>query len=287
MVDIGEGPMQVEFQASMRIFGTGLDFDMISHTLGFQPSEIHRHGDLGILKPYSEDMWRVDSPLPRTDSLDAHLAWLRQVLSPHYDFLRTLARRFTLSSYCGVGVDDNHCTFQISAEALKIFLEMGTPLNLSIVMTGVPEPTTNALPESTSQQPEVGFDGCRQESSASLQIIGSGLDISHISATLTLTPSETHRPSHFHREAGEGKAPSWSFWSGMPRSKELDAHLKRLEAVLLPHIDFLRSLPTNAKLLFSCDIATENDHGGVEISPEALRIPVQLDVPMEFNVCLI
>ena len=278
--------METKFCASLRIFGIGLDFDMISGTLGVQPSEIHHHGDRGILTPYSEDMWRLDSPLARTDFLDAHLNWLRHVLSPHYDFLRTLARRFTLSSYCGVGVDDNHCTFRISPACLRICLELGIPLNLSIVMTGIPEPTTDALSESTGEKPGVGFDGYRQESSAALQIAGSCLEIRHISATLTLTPSETCRPRRFHREVG-GETPGWRFESGVPRSEELDAHLKRLASILLPHVDFLRSLRADAELLLSCDLITENDHGGVTISPEVLTTLVELDVPLEFNVCLI
>jgi hypothetical protein len=280
--------MEVWFCASLRIFGIGLDFDMITQALGFQPSESHRAGDNAkpLSKPYSEDMWRVDSPLARTDSIDAHLHWLRQVLSPHYDFLRELAGKFTLSSYCGVSVVDSHCTFRISAEALKIFLELGIPLNLSIVMIGTPEPPISTPAEGVGEQPEAGPGGFREVSSASLLITGSGVDIRHISAILTFIPSETRYPSNV-ADAGRGpEADSWAFASGLPRSEGLDAHLRWLGAIILPHVDFLRSLCGRARLFFSCDLATENDHGGAEISPEALRIPVQLDAPIEFNVRL-
>ena len=48
---------------AVRIFAVGLDLKAISDELGIQPSETHRTGEHRLTsRPYSQDMWSVESP---------------------------------------------------------------------------------------------------------------------------------------------------------------------------------------------------------------------------------
>lgn len=268
--------------ASLRIFGSGLDFDSLSHQLGVQPSDSHRRGERGLSSiRYSEDMWSVDSPHPRTSPLDVHLKWLRQVLSPHYDFLRQLKKKYEISSYCGISVDGDSCRLEISPEALKIFVDLGVDMDLSIIFAGYseqePRPSTAAV--------EVGYD--QTGSSVSFQVVGIGLDVDAISATLGLAPSATHRSGDIDVSGKPYPDDFWSILAACSGGVELDAHFRWLGTVLLPHADFLRSLGLRAELLIRCNFGTESDIGGVGISPEGLKVCTDLGIPLEFTTYLI
>ena len=68
--------------------------------------------------------------------MDVHLKWLRQTLSPHYDFLRTLMVKHGVRIYCGITVEGDACGFVIPFEALRIFVELGINMSLGFVFMG-------------------------------------------------------------------------------------------------------------------------------------------------------
>jgi len=84
----------IKFSAAVRFFGNNLDFELISKSLDARPSDQHKAGERGLSrKPFSKDLWSLDSPLPGHESLEAHLGWLRRKLEPHYSFLQTLKQK--------------------------------------------------------------------------------------------------------------------------------------------------------------------------------------------------
>src|ERR1051326_3047763 len=50
--------------ASLRVFGSALDFDAISTALNLRPTHSHRKGEKGRLPtPWDHDMWSYDPPV--------------------------------------------------------------------------------------------------------------------------------------------------------------------------------------------------------------------------------
>jgi hypothetical protein len=268
-------------QASLGIYGEGVDFDSISQRLGTHPSHSHRKGDPGMTStPYPDDLWLLESPHLATESLDVHLNWLGQTFSPHYDFLRTLMVRHGVRSYCGISVDGDSCRFVIPPEALRIFVELGINMSLGLVFMGYSDLDTPSIQTAGVSQ--------RQKTSASFELIGTDIDVNAISGVLGLAPSDAHR---FGQPDPSGKPYPSSRWSIMatPSSgtDDLDAHLRWLSNVLSRHSDFLRSLMGAADFLVRCNFITETDTGGLEISPEALKPLVDLNISMDFSAYLV
>jgi hypothetical protein len=130
--DMGETP---ESGASLRVMGIGLDLEQISRNLSLKPSHVHKAGDPGPLRqPYTQDMWALQSPLDLREPLDAHLKWLRAALLPHYEFLSSLRKKADVDIYCSFGCFSDQNGLKLSTEALRLFQELGVPLDVSITV---------------------------------------------------------------------------------------------------------------------------------------------------------
>src|SRR5690348_6789663 len=126
--------------AVARVFGEHLDFAAVTRAIGHSASEIRRAGDPRPTgKPVPRDVWMLEAPLPRSEALGQHLLWLRNVLAPAYEFLHASAQKGEVSIYCGVTVDASSYVLMLSAEALKLFVELDTPFDLSLVFTAYNE----------------------------------------------------------------------------------------------------------------------------------------------------
>jgi len=287
---IGTAP--IEYFVCMRIFGDALDFEGISGTLHVRASKAWRAGDRLLSgRAVPRDVWILDSPLAHTEPVDVHLAWFRRELLPHYGFLRSLKGTAEISSYCGVSVDSDCCSFRVSGEAFKIFMELNISMDLSLVFTGYPDPATEASKpkpsESKAGKPEFVPGSYLAESEVAFEVVGAGLDLSGISAQLGIDPSKAHRLGETDSAGNPYPTDSWSLAAPLPRREALDAQLKWLGMALLPHSTYLRSLKYQAELLVRCDFATESDTGGLGVSPEGLRVCTELDIPLQFNAFLI
>jgi Domain of unknown function (DUF4279) len=277
LTDIAKEP--VAALASIRIFGIGLDFEDISRRLGVQPSETHRRGERGLVStPYSKDMWCLDSPHPRTDPLEKHLAWLRQVLLPHYDFLRSLKETCEVSSYCGITAGGNSCRFRIPHEAFGIFVEIGIDMDLSLIFVGY----SDLRIERADVKDLLHSVG----SGASLQIVGSRLDLTSISEALGVPPSAFDHYDKFGTKDGHSNN-LWSVASPLPRTEELDAHLRWLAGLVLRSHDSIRAIRKEVELFVQCNVVTKSDTGTVSISPEGLKLCTELDLPLDFSAFLL
>jgi len=116
------------------VFGTGLNLDHISRSLGLSPSESHLAGDPDRSgRPYLRDRWGLKSPLTPTETLDAHLNWLRQRLQPHSEYLRSLAGKAELRVYVGFTFRCEENGFSVSPENLKFFTDLNIPMEVTIL----------------------------------------------------------------------------------------------------------------------------------------------------------
>ncbi len=269
--------------ASLRILGLGLDFQAISKELGVEPSLTRRKGEHGLAQtPQSADVWCLDSPHSRSEPLATHLKWLRQILMPHYEFLHALQGKCELSVYCGITIEGDRGQFRVPSDALTLFVELGIDMDLSLIFTGYSElgPLNAGTASANDQLPSEGAD-------ASFEVSGATLDVSQISKTLGMGFSQTDRPGDASSSRKLPPTNLWSVVAPVPRSSELDAHLRWLGTMLLPHVEFLMSLKVQCEMVIQCNFVTRSDTGGVIISAEGLKTFTELDIPLDFNAFLI
>jgi hypothetical protein len=120
--------------ATLRVMGKELDFESISRTLGVAPTHTHRLGDPApIAETYAHDMWALDSPLDPKEPLEAHLKWLQNMLSPHYDFLKSLRGKAKVDFYCQYSCYSDQGGLIVRPEILRMFVELDVPFDISIL----------------------------------------------------------------------------------------------------------------------------------------------------------
>ncbi len=123
-------------KVAFTIQGKDLELEKISRSLGLEASHTHKLGDL-ISKAgrrYEHDMWSLDSPLDRLDTMDNHLKWLAKQLKPHHAFIASLKNHAEVYVYCGYTFHDFESGFSFSPEALAIFTDLGIPLEMSLLI---------------------------------------------------------------------------------------------------------------------------------------------------------
>jgi uncharacterized protein DUF4279 len=125
---------QISAMAGLRIMGTGLDLAAITHNLEVDPTHTHKKGDRARAKEeYKQDIWILNSSLDKKESLDAHLGWLAEHLSVHYDYLRSLKPVAQIDVFCSYTVEGDQGGFSLSCESLSLFVELGINFELSII----------------------------------------------------------------------------------------------------------------------------------------------------------
>lgn len=93
--------------------------------------------------PFPHDMWMLASPVEKTASLDAHLKWLSQAISPHGPFLSSLRHKFSVDIYCNAMYFSEQSSLTISSEALRIFVDLDLPLAVSLLFLPEDDPAVN------------------------------------------------------------------------------------------------------------------------------------------------
>ena len=137
MSEISNNNAKPESSASFGIYGIEIDLVAITNQLGIAPSHTHRVGDLDMLgETLPHNMWLLNSPLDRTEPVDAHLRWLAEQLKPHYKYLKSLKASAEMKIYCGYITDSDQCGFSISPSALSVFVELGISMDFSVIFIG-------------------------------------------------------------------------------------------------------------------------------------------------------
>jgi hypothetical protein len=275
----------------MRIFGEHLDLDLITRSLGVQPSNAHRVGEPDLIgQPFPHDLWQLDAPVNRVETLEKHLLSLSQLLEPGFDFLRSLKGQAQVRSFCGIISDSHEGSFCLSPGALGIFTSLGIDMELSLIFLCLDTEDASAtitpnLPQDA--EPEAESQSYRTEARASLEITGAASDLKEISEGLGLPPSDRLCRGDASPLVPSGDGCHWAFTCPLPVTDELDLHMKWLGEKLLTHSKPLRTLKPRTEMVVCCEFRTESDTGGVGISPKGLEACTEIGIPLDFSAALI
>ena len=267
----------------MRIFGLNLDFDAITRAVGVQPTEIRRRGDHGIARePYPQDIWLLSSPLPRFETLESHILWLRAQLRSGKEELLALKRTCQVRSFCGVITKGSNCRFSLSPKALKLFTELGVEMETSLIFLGYSDEKAlnSSFVDINEQEPTGESERYRTSVHVSLEISSQSVGSANVLRQLRTEFAE----SKSLLELVGNETLSLSVPVG--QHSDLDTHFRWLEEFLRPHADLIRSLNRDRNVTIHCRFGTESDTGGFGISAEALRVPVELGIGIDFDIRL-
>jgi hypothetical protein len=124
------------FSATLRIMCAADRHDEIEDATGLTPTHRHRKGEAGMLgRPWPNDLWTLESPLPPAAPLADHLDWLWEQVHPHQEYLRALAAEdgVDIDLFCGYRSDCAECGFEMIPESLQIVQALDVPLQVSVV----------------------------------------------------------------------------------------------------------------------------------------------------------
>jgi len=125
------------YSATLRICGTGLNFDEITDRLGLQPQTLHRKGE----KPdprhagFKDDMWAYSPPVEKNCPLSEHVDALWTKLKPHRNYLLGLKRSFEIDVFLGYRSNCDNAGIIVPSRSLEMFTELEIPFAVSIIIT--------------------------------------------------------------------------------------------------------------------------------------------------------
>jgi hypothetical protein len=114
--------------------------------------------------------------------------------------------------------------------------------------------------------------------------MGDKLDTDEISRRLGLSPTHVHRVGDADARGNLFEHAMWSLQSPLNEAQPPDTHFKWFKQQLNPHYEFLRSLKCDAQLHIYCGYNCDNEQDGFTLSPEALAIFTELEIPMELHI---
>jgi hypothetical protein len=127
---------RVGFSATLRVMCAAERHEELERVTGLTATHQHEHGDPSFFdEPWPQDLWTLESPLPRRAALGDHLGWLWEQVQPHQDYFRALAAEegVEVDLFCGYRSDCAECGFGVQPEALKITQALNIPLEVSVV----------------------------------------------------------------------------------------------------------------------------------------------------------
>jgi hypothetical protein len=114
--------------ATLRVFGPTLDPDEITRMLQQAPTSFYRAGDQvspRIIAKRKTGMWRLDSSLPRTDELSAHVTLLLARLPDDRTIWEELNRTYTADVYCAVDIRVPNSGTELTKSAISALAMRG------------------------------------------------------------------------------------------------------------------------------------------------------------------
>ncbi len=125
------------FSVVIRIFGDIGDLDQISRTLGLKPTKCHKRGELKSRQrpdKWKEDAWLYEPPIDENRPLEEHIMALWDRLRPHMQLLKTLKATHKVDIFCGYRSNSGIAGFEVSHECLGLFIELGVPFGVSVII---------------------------------------------------------------------------------------------------------------------------------------------------------
>lgn len=124
-------------------------------------------------------------------------------------------------------------------------------------------------------------------SRASFIIQGNGLDLDAISNNIAIKPTHVHRAGDSvftHRTDKHYEQDMWKLTSALPNEEIPDNHIKWLSQQLSPFFDYIKSLEAVAEIYIYCGFTTKEEQSQFFLSPEALSIFVDLNIPVYVSI---
>ncbi|WP_432728938.1 DUF4279 domain-containing protein [Variovorax sp. W6] len=127
---------QHRFDASLRIAGVGAYHDEIFSRTGIASTHSHRKGELRGRSPalgcWTEDLWRLESPLGELATIDQHLEWLQAQIAPHKAYFAGLCARGEWADLClGCLSESPYPVLRASPGALAMMKDLGLGLSFN------------------------------------------------------------------------------------------------------------------------------------------------------------
>ncbi len=131
------------------------------------------------------------------------------------------------------------------------------------------------------------YQTCRLECKVRLFISGPSSEVDSIGQRLGAAMVESAMGS----KAREGDQTTqvraaWVLESPLSLETAIESHLRWVQQAITPYRDFLGRLAAKGYLRVHCDIHSETDQCGFEISPDLLSTFVELGIPLEGRVHL-
>jgi len=127
-----------QLTACFRLFGDDLDPRHVTAELGLGPSYQHYKGTLRgprTQKPWPEGLWSLDSGLPESATLEAHLGALLDKLEAKRSFInRYLQHGWKADLFVGYFSDSGQGGLALSASMLKRLGAFGVALDVDLYM---------------------------------------------------------------------------------------------------------------------------------------------------------
>lgn len=277
---------------SFRIFGDTLDFGSISRALDLTPTK--------ALHKTNYDVWLLDSALPKTEPLDAHLGWLRRVLSPHVEFLQSLKAHAELRNYSGINPKGRFCDFSVSPGEMAFLQDLGMSLEMTILFIGsasetegegsaipwgkalIPRALLAAIDEGSegSQAPPLDFQPPGPTSKAAFTLAGHGLDFGMIAKVLSAEPTTAHKAGTVDGAGNYHEIDLWQIESALQGTCDVGSHLIWMARKLLPYSQAIGSLMRHASAEVRCYLEAQSDQCGFEVPPESFELMVRVGMPL-------
>ena len=123
--------------ATLRIAGDDLDPSAITELLGFPPTLARRKGDswqgARTNRKYtaSTGQWNLESP-EGTGDINSHLSWILETINSEKSVWIFLQQHFQIDIFCGLFLEADNRTADISANLLKEIGQRGIDLAFDI-----------------------------------------------------------------------------------------------------------------------------------------------------------
>jgi Domain of unknown function (DUF4279) len=131
--------------ASFRLFSDTLDPQVVSERLGLAPSTAGAKGEPRPTRRKSPPLqwrtgtWILESPLPRSAKLEAHVRDVLDRLEDRTGEIRAfMAQEYRADVFCGCFLDASNEGTTLEPETLRLLALIGVPLGLDIYCLSEP-----------------------------------------------------------------------------------------------------------------------------------------------------
>jgi glycine cleavage system protein P-like pyridoxal-binding family len=116
----------------------------VTEQLGIEPTEAWLEGDakhhkLGFTK-FPRNTWTLKAKVAETAPLNEHLANLLEIITPHKDRIRSLARKYESEFWFVLYADTGNPVIRLSPEIMSELAEFAVPVALDLYASGTEEP---------------------------------------------------------------------------------------------------------------------------------------------------